>query len=133
MPPVNPPGFDARHTVFLPPEARGLVAVSNSSPAKVTVQEFSPHKVRFEVEAAQPVMAVIAQSYYHNWRASVDGQPTRLWRADHAFQALKVPAGRRQVTLTYQDRPFYCGAVISLLAAGSWVLLWLSGRRQRVS
>jgi hypothetical protein len=130
---LGAPDFDARQTVFLRPEARGLIGVSNSSRAKVTVEKFSPHEVRLEVEASQPVMAVIAQSYYHNWRASVDGRPARLWRANHAFQALEVPAGRREVMLTYHDRPFYCGVVISLASAATWVQLWLRGRRQRVS
>jgi len=129
---LSAPDFDARHTVFLRPEARGLVTVSNASPAKVCVQEFSAHKVRFEVEVSQPVMAVIAQSYYHNWRAAVDGHPTRLWRANHAFQAVEVPPGKRQVTLVYQDRPFYCGAVISLAAAGGWLIFWFRGRSQRL-
>ena len=127
------PGFDARQNVFLPPEARGLVTVSNSSLAKVSVREFSAHKVRFEVDASQPVIAVIAQSYYHNWRASVDGQPTRLLRANHAFQALEVPAGKRQVVLAYQDRPFYCGVLISMVAAAAWLVVWLHGRNRHLS
>jgi hypothetical protein len=128
------PEFDARRTVFLPVEARGFVTASNCTPAKVNVREFSAHRVRFEVEASEPVLAVIAQSYYHNWRATVDGLPTRLLRANHAFQALEVPAGKRQVAVVYQDRPFYCGVVISLAAAGAWaVLCFREGRRRQRS
>jgi hypothetical protein len=128
------PEFDARRTVFLPVEARGFVTASNCTPAKVSVREFSAHRVRFEVEASEPVLAVIAQSYYHNWRATVDGLPTRLLRANHAFQALEVPAGKRQVAVVYQDRPFYCGVVISLAAAGAWaVLCFREGRRRQRS
>ncbi len=126
------PEFDPRQTVFLPPEARGQVTVSNASPAKVSVRQFSAHKVQLEVEASEPAMVVIAQSFFHNWRARVDGQPARLWRANHAFQALEVPAGASRVTLTYEDRTFYCGGLISLLSVGVWVALWLRTRKQPI-
>jgi hypothetical protein len=124
------PDFDPRRTVFLPPDARALVAVSNASPAKVSVQQFSPHKVKLEVQATEAALVVIAQSYYHNWQARVDGQPVRLLRANRAFQALEVPAGRHQVTLVYADRMLYYGALVSLLSTAVWVALWLRGRRR---
>ena len=94
------------------------------------MQQFSPHKVRMEVEAPEAALVVIAQSFYHNWRARVDDQPVRLLRANHAFQALQVPAGRHQVTLVYEDRLFYYGALASLLSAAIWGALWLRGRKQ---
>ena len=124
------PEFDPRRTVFLPPEARALVTVSNASPATVSVRQFSPHKVQLEVQAPEPALVVIAQSFYHNWQAYVDNQPARLWRANHAFQALQVPAGPHQVTLVYADRLFYYGGLVSLLSTAIWVALWLRGRKR---
>ncbi|MGD0260346.1 MAG: hypothetical protein ABSD29_11050, partial [Verrucomicrobiota bacterium] len=107
-----------------------LVTVSNATPATVSVQQFSPHKVRLEVRAPEPALVVIAQSFYHPWRAWVGNQPTPLWRANHAFQALQVPAGRQQVTLVYEDRIFYCGALVSLASTAIWAALWLRRRRR---
>ncbi len=124
------PDFDPRQTVFLPLEARAQVTVSNASPTKVSVQQFAPQKVRLEVEAPAAALVVIAQSFYHNWRAYVDNQPVRLWRANHAFQAVEVPAGRHQVTFVYADRMFYCGALISLFSTAIWVGVWLRGRKR---
>jgi len=116
--------FDPRKTVFLPLETQPLVAVSNSSPVKVSVRRFSPLRIELEVEAAEPAMVVIGQSFYHNWRAYVGGNATRLLRANHAFQALEVPPGRHEVILRYQDRFFYCGALISLASLILWIALW---------
>ena len=124
------PDFDPRRTVFLPLEARRLVMVSNSSPALISVREFTAHKVKLDTEASEPALVVIAQSFYHNWRAYVGGQPTPLFRANHAFQALQIPAGRQQITLLYEDRPFYCGMAISLATAAAGVVLWVRGRNR---
>ena len=41
--------------------------------------------------ADQPSLVVAAQTFYPCWKASVDGQPARLWRANYAFQAVQVP------------------------------------------
>jgi hypothetical protein len=130
---LSAPDFDPRRTVFLSPEARALVTVSNSSSAKISVREFSAHRVKLETEASEPALVVIAQSFYHNWHAYVNGRPTPLLRANHAFQALEVPAGRQQVTLVYEDRAFYCGAVISLISAAAGIAIWLLGRKHPAS
>ena len=122
--------FDPRRTVFLPLEARAMVTVSNASHASVSVQQFSPHKVQLQVQAPEAALVVIAQTFYHNWQACVDDQPVRLLRANHAFQALQVPAGQHHVTLVYADRMFYYGALISLLSAALWMALWLQGRKR---
>lgn len=105
--------FEPRRKVYLPLEARGAVRAADVSNATSSALEFSAHRVAFLVQTDVPTMAVVSQSYYHNWRAFVDGQPVRLWRANHAFQALEVPAGRHKVELVYRDRAFMAGAVIS--------------------
>jgi uncharacterized membrane protein YfhO len=64
-------------------------------------------------------MVSISQSFYHPWKAYVDGARVPLWRANHAFQALQVPAGKHRVWLRYEDRMFRLGASIS----GALVLL----------
>ena len=63
-------------------------------------------------------MVVVAQSYYPNWHAFVNNWPARLWRANYAFQALEVAAGRHEVTLVYEDKLFHWGVIISILVLG---------------
>jgi hypothetical protein len=121
-------GFDPRREVYLPVEARGRVTVSRASAPKIVTREFAARRVRLEAEAAEPALVVVAQSFYHNWHACVDGRPTTLWRANHAFQALEVPAGKHEVVLRYDDRMFQWGAGISGLAALGCLAGWWRGK-----
>lgn len=121
--------FDPRTTVYLPPESRTLVTVSNASAPKILVREFAPQRLRIEVEASEPALVVIAQPFYHNWQANLDGRSASLLRANHAFQALEVPAGRHEATIKYQDRAFYFGAGVSLVAAVACMFLWFRERK----
>jgi len=109
------PEFKPRQVVYLPVEAKPFITVTNETRARVVPKGFSAHCVTLEVEAEEPSLVVAAQTYYPCWRAYVDGQPTRLWRANHAFQALQVPAGRHKVELIYRDSRFLAGAAISWL------------------
>jgi len=79
-------------------------------------------------------LAELAQGYFPAWRALVDGQPEPVWRANHAFQAVEVPAGTHHVILLYEDRAFGWGLLVSALTlavcvsgwvlAGHSILLW---------
>jgi len=109
-------GFDGSKIVYLPPEAKPLVTVTNQTSARVLKSRFGIQSADIEVEADAPALVVIAQTWYHDWRAEVDGRPALLLRANHAFQAVQVPEGRHRVQLFYRDRAFETGAVASLLA-----------------
>ena len=119
--------FNPRQEVYLRPESRSLVTVGNASSPQIVTSELSSRRVRIEAESSEPALVVVAQSFYHNWRAYVDGQPTTLLQANHAFQALEIPAGKHEIVLRYEDRTFRLGLVISGLAVAVCALLWLRG------
>jgi len=121
--------FDPRQSVYLPAEARNYVTVSNRSQVQIHAQRFGAHQGLWDVEAEAPALVVFAQTFYHSWKASVDGVPTRLWRANHAFQAVEIPAGRHQLELIYRDTSFYFGAVISGITILGCAIAWLWGRK----
>jgi hypothetical protein len=121
--------FDPRGVVYLPPEASKFISASNAATAKAALRDFTAHKLSVEVEASAPAIIVVAQVFYPSWQAFVDGKPVRLWRANHAFQALEVPAGRHEVKLVYEDRLFYVGMVISTVTLAGCTLVWFRHRK----
>jgi len=114
--------FNPAAMVYFPEEMRGQITVTQAVPARVEVREIRAHRLRFIVEAPAAAMVVVAQSYYPCWRAQVDGAVVPLWSANHAFQALAVPAGKHEVELHYHDRWFFVGLACSLLTLAVWVL-----------
>lgn len=105
--------FQPRAGGFQPPSAsndsngRRLEAAGTGAPDASLIE--------IETEAAAPTVAVIAQNFHPSWRATVNGQPAPVLRANHAFQAIPIPAGKSSVRLDYVDWPFRFGAGISLL------------------
>jgi uncharacterized membrane protein YfhO len=118
------PTFDPRSVVYFPPEAASFIKATNRTAATIVSSRFTAHRAEIQVDASEASILVVAQAYYHPWKAYVEGAPVRLWRANYAFQALEVPAGQHKVTLAYEDRQFHQGAFVSgitlLVCAGAW-------------
>ena len=110
------PGFDPREVVLLPEVAKPFLSATNRTEARILNSRFTAHQVELRVVAPEASLVILSQTFYHPWRAEVDGHPTTLWRANHAFQALEVPAGTHQVKLVYEDYFFRVGALISCLS-----------------
>jgi hypothetical protein len=120
---------DFHQSVYLPPEARGAVTAARSSDARVVGTLFANERIAFQTTASVPTVVVVAQTWYPGWRATVDGKPVKIWRANYAFQALEVPAGQHHAELVYQDRAFLLGLFLSGAGLLACVGLWFSTRR----
>ncbi len=124
--------FQPAEVVLLPAESEHLVVAKARTTAQVISSRFQPHLVEVEAAGADPFLVVIAQSFYHRWRAYVDGRPVPLLRANYGFQAIQVPAGRHRLEIRYHDTPLYCGAAVSGLAVLWCVVGWfLAGKNRR--
>ncbi len=80
------------------------------------------------VVAPRDGLAVILDPFYPGWTAEVDGVPAPIARADFAFQAVPVRAGRHAVRLEYRSRPLRLGAIVAL--SGLAALVAVLARRR---
>lgn len=98
----------------------------------VELLEYLPNEIRLRVRASRPAVLVATETYWHDWRATVDGEPARLVRADGVFRAIAVAAGVHEVRMFIVPEQLYLGAAVSgvglLLTA--FCLLWPGARRR---
>jgi hypothetical protein len=120
---VCSPAFAPKERVYLPTAAQGSGQVSNPGKADILRSRFEAERIKVEVEAPKGCYLVIAQAFYHPWKAQVDGAPAPLWRANYAFQATQVPPGKHTVVLRYEDNVLQIGLIVSVLTlmlVGVW-------------
>ncbi len=106
--------FDPREVVYFNEDSTELMSTNRVRDARIRQSSISAHRVAFDIETPTPTVAVIAQSYHRGWEATVNEQPARVYRVNHGFQAVRIPAGRHHVELRYRDRKFMAGSFISL-------------------
>ena len=101
--------------------------------ARARVVSLLPGEERYESESDGPGWLVVRSTYARGWRATVDGQPAALLRADGRHRAIAVAAGRHTVTLRYEPPWLRPGMALTLLsvAALSWILVRRRETRDR--
>ena len=117
--------FNPWQTVFLPPSEQARIKVTHSGAAQILSGRISRERIELEVEATAPSLVVIAQSFHRAWRAHLDGAAVPVLRANHAFQAISVPAGRHRVEMVYRDRWFALGGGISAATLAGIIACWV--------
>ena len=119
--------FD-RVTVLETREVSQITNCPGESPAELNIISENPNHLEVQIEAAVNGYLLVADVWYPRWVAWVDGQPTRILRANYLFRAVEVPAGKHNVVFTYQPITFYLGAFVSGLA---WLVVGLFIYRRR--
>src|SRR5262249_51363560 len=109
------PGFDPRRQVLLAPGATPVSASAGFAGTARTGARGS-HGGGVAAAASAAGYAVLVESYLPAWRATLDGAPAEVLRANLAFRAVQVPAGRHRVEWWYSPRVPLAGALISAAA-----------------
>ncbi len=121
MPVLLDPRLDPRRLLIVPPDEHVGVSSLAVMPAPATtgvsVLEVRPGAYRFDLDApaAQPAYLFVSENYDPAWRATVDGTPARVLRAQYALMGVALPAGARSVELTFASRAYARGKVITLI------------------
>ena len=131
-------GVDRATGAFMPtaelqesiPEARGddttmmllpsTVGCAGQGQVDVRVMDQPDGRVVAHVNAPTAGYVFFSEPYYRERRATVDGRPVPMSKANLTFTAVLVPAGRHDVELRYAPSSFYLGSLISGATAAGY-------------
>jgi hypothetical protein len=69
----------------------------------------------FEVEAKKKSLLFVADCFFPNFAATVDGKPVPIWRANYAYRAVPVEQGKHVVEFVWRPYDFYAGLAMTVL------------------
>jgi hypothetical protein len=135
------PRFDPRRLLLVPPDAPAgvttLRALPDTVPGRVSTEADEGGEYRFTIQSPPdaPAYLFIAENYYPDWRAEVDGHSVPVLRAQYSLMAVPLAAGSRAVHLVYASAWDRAGWLISLtVVVGLFIAAGLSlvkGREPR--
>ncbi|HYV84271.1 MAG TPA: YfhO family protein [Patescibacteria group bacterium] len=115
--------FDPDQVVLIDGAVEGDDA-GPAATAEARLLQDDPERVRISVEAPRHGWVVLADAFAPGWRATVDGLPAEIRRANLLFRAVEVPHGRHVIEMAYAPISLYAGAALTLcgfLILGAWV------------
>lgn len=127
--------FDPSATLLLDPKdiplAESHLGKNSSMGIQVELVSWSLNEVRFKLSSEAPFALMVSQSWHPAWIARADGRKVPLLKANHAFQAALIPAGAKEVRLTYENNAFRLGCALSAATLLSLLFPWIRGIGRR--
>ncbi|MCX6138055.1 MAG: YfhO family protein [Ignavibacteriales bacterium] len=126
------PDFDPQYDVILH-EQLPSAAPGTDSAAHVQIYSARSNSIALRTTTRTASYLILTDTYYPGWKAFVDGQETKIARANFCQRAILLPAGMHDVQFVFDSAPIKDGAVITsasllLLIAG---MFYHRFRRQR--
>ncbi|MGH7673671.1 MAG: hypothetical protein ACREMV_00235 [Gemmatimonadales bacterium] len=112
------PGYD--RVVLLPQDApvdpAELQRWPQPSASHATVTAWHPGAMTIALDPAPPATSyvLVAENWYPDWRATVDGRPAAVVRGNHTLIVVPVPAGARSIGLEFRSAEYARGKLVSL-------------------
>jgi hypothetical protein len=133
------PRWNHNRIVLLPPDAPVTAARLDSVPpamasrAAVSAWEPGAMTVRLDPAPEHDAFLVVAENWYPDWHATVDGQDAPVLRGQRTLITVPVKQGAHEVKLQFASAAYGKGKMItlvSLLLIAGWLVLPMVQRRR---
>ncbi|MBP6447505.1 MAG: hypothetical protein KA341_11920 [Saprospiraceae bacterium] len=122
-------GFNPVNQVVIHKEfSKYIEGLSPSKNGKISLKSYHPTKLTYEADLSQPGLAVFSEIWYGpdlGWQASINGKPVEHIRANYCLRALKLPAGKSEITFAFEPKSYYAGEKISAISSIALLMLFI--------
>ena len=111
--------IDLSKVVILEEEINGNDLKSSNSQEIFTDEvefiSYKPNEETLRISVDSDKILVVSETFYPGWKAFLDGQEIKIYRANYAFRAVFIPRGEHQLRMVYDPISFKLGSWLSLL------------------
>jgi hypothetical protein len=108
-------------------EGEAETKAESTSPAVTATAKWNgPNALELSVHATAIGAVLIHEMFDHGWRATVDGAPAAIERANFLFMAVPVEPGDHRIVLIYAPASVRWGRWISLVGLAVWFVTLLT-------
>jgi len=118
-------GYDYKKSIIL--SEKPLIEKQNGVPQGSVTLTASPKMDTqiYTVESDRPGFMLATGNYHPYWKATVNGTPTKVYKAFGTLRAIEIPQGKSEVVLKYRSDAFHNS--LKLGAFGVVLLLLIGG------
>ena len=128
--------FDPLHEALLETDVPRPAGETAACSGVVEWRERAPERLRLRTISSRPCLLVLAELDYPGWRATVDGAPSPIYRANGILRSMVVPGGEHVVSMDFRPASVLAGLFVSaatIIAMLVAAVLLLHQRRRRSS
>ena len=118
-------GHDPAGFAFL--EKEPGIAPADVSGATATISSYRLNDLAVDVSTPAEALLRVADLWYPDWTATVDGRPAEVLKADYLLRAVVVPAGQHKVAFRFESKAVRNGLFLSLASLAACLALLATG------
>lgn len=99
-----------------------LLSDADSCGVNVKLTAYEANSLKYQLESKNGGILVFSDIYYPGWKATISGEETPIARANYILRAIRVPAGKHELVMTFDPQTVHTTEAI---AYGALVLLGL--------
>ena len=77
----------------------------------IALTSYELNEMRYSSNSQTPQTAIFSEVFYDGWKATINGKPADIFRANYILRGLHLPAGQNEIVFTFKPRA--PGAIIS--------------------
>lgn len=97
------------------------------------IGKYEPNRVEIITASSKPTLLFLSDTYFPGWRAYVNGKAVKIYRANYAFRAVPVPAGRNKIEFVYRPLTVLMGGGITLAGTILCIILACAPKQKKLS
>jgi hypothetical protein len=97
----------------------------------VTITTYATEQVTISAECTSDCLVVLTDLYYPGWVATLDGRPAEIYRVNHLFRGVRVPAGSHEIVFRYRPVSFRIGVLLFAATLGLTACVFGAARLRR--
>jgi hypothetical protein len=110
---ISEENFDPMERVILE-QTPTFAPYSQKADSHIIRTHTATNEIKVFCETTIPTILVLSEQYYPGWKATIDGNPTKLYRANYLLRAVEVPAGKHVIRFRFRPTGITVGLPISL-------------------
>ncbi len=122
--------FEPKETILIEKDINQQENTTHKD-GKVFINSWKPSIIDIDVNFSQSGFLFLSQVFYPGWRVKVDGVEKEILKANYAFSAVYLDAGKHQVIFYYQPRSFLAGETITFTTFGLIIILLIFQIREK--
>ena len=113
---------DTRTTAVI--EGNAESPIEYDSTATIRLKSHTPRELRYEYSSSANGLVVFSEIFYPiGWKATIDGQESKILQANYVLRALIVPQGKHTIVFRFDPPSYTAGNAITSIF--SWLVIIL--------
>ena len=129
-------GLDTKHVAVVDKKFSQILGNEAQQPdttARITLTAYEANRLGYEVTSQKGGVVVFSEIYYPGWTCTIDGTETEIARADYVLRAVRIPAGKHTVVMTFDPQTVHITEAVAYgaLAILALLLVFAIGKKAK--